>query len=379
MTWGRWLKHEPIRAQPVSRAQKLSLWCRRRPAVAGSIAAILLAACVLAGFTLVERQRNLKARVKAAVTTMSTAPGALVPYAIADLEEFSRELVVLELRKQFEAVDDAERLALAYALAHFDDVRIEFLASQVKDAAPDHVENFVAALRSDQSDAVTVLQAGALRAGSDQDWRLQARLAMLALHLDAPALASDMCRLRPDPVQRTWFIEECSTWHGDLSRLARQVSESNDVPLRTAVAQAAGSAPEADVTAADRRAWELVLSNWYRHAPDTLTHSASGWALRQWDLNEPEVPHTVHPPHGYDWHVNGSGITMLRIPAGAFSRRDEVYDSIPDGCVVLRRPYLMSDREVTRAQYQAFIGDPDCPQADKPQDWNGADVRFSPL
>jgi eukaryotic-like serine/threonine-protein kinase len=43
-----------------------------------------------------------------------------------------------------------------------------------------------------------------------QNWRREARLALVALYLHAPMLARDMCLLRPDPIQRTWFIEECS-------------------------------------------------------------------------------------------------------------------------------------------------------------------------
>ena len=375
---GRWLNHEPIRARPVSRPEKLWLWSRRRPGVAGSIASILLTACVVTGLILWERERSLRKRVDAAVAAMRTVPGALVPHAIAGLEEFPRELLLSELHEQFETADDAARLPLAFAMAHFGDVRIEFLVSQVEDAAPDHVDNFVAAFAADSSEAVSALETAALRAESEQNWNLKSRLAMLALHLEAPALASDMCRLRPDLVQRTWFIEECSTWHGDLSSLAQLDSDSDDVPLRTAVALAAGSAPEADVTAADRQAWEAVLSNWYRNAPDTLTHSAAGWTLRKWRLPLPEIPQSAGPAEGANWHVNSLGMTMLRISAGVFVRSDEENANRSGGCVILRRSFLLCDREVTRAQFQNFIDDPDCPDEEKPQNRDGADVRFSP-
>ncbi len=38
----RWLKHEPIRARPVSRTEKAWLWLRRRPAIAAAIATIVV-------------------------------------------------------------------------------------------------------------------------------------------------------------------------------------------------------------------------------------------------------------------------------------------------------------------------------------------------
>lgn len=40
----RWLRNEPIRARPVSTIQKLILWCRRRPAMAALVAALLAVA-----------------------------------------------------------------------------------------------------------------------------------------------------------------------------------------------------------------------------------------------------------------------------------------------------------------------------------------------
>lgn len=248
---------------------------------------------------------------------------------------------------------------------------IAAIVSQVETASPDQVEEFVATL-SDNVQAVFALEAAARIANSEQNWQHKARLAMLALHLYAPAVAQDMCRLRPNPSQRTWFIEECSTWHGDLSALAQLVADSDDRPLRTAVALAVGSIPVANVTDSEQHTWEPVLSNWFTAESDALTHSAAGWALWKWELEVPELRVSARPEHR-NWHVNSLGMTMLVIPDGSFVRLFPAKTMLDPGpgqslistrttlaqTVTLTHPFLLADREVTLEQFLQFVRDPD--------------------
>jgi formylglycine-generating enzyme required for sulfatase activity len=53
-------------------------------------------------------------------------------------------------------------------------------------------------------------------------------------------------------------------------------------------------------------------------------------------------------------------------------------DDAIEQTVTLSRSFLLADREVTRAQFQQFIDDPDCPDSEKPKDWPGADAEYSP-
>ena len=103
---GRWLNQEPILARPVSRAEKTWLWCRRKPAVAGSIAAIVVAAVIVMVVIGVQRRQNTLKRVRTAVANLSGVRGTQIPDSIKGLEEFPREMVVFELRK---AVHGCER------------------------------------------------------------------------------------------------------------------------------------------------------------------------------------------------------------------------------------------------------------------------------
>ena len=148
---------------------------------------------------------------------------------------------------------------------------------------------------------------------------------------------------------------------------------------------AAGSAPVADASPSDKLAWEPVLHDWFENAPDALTHSSACWLLRRWKRRLPELSVSKRPMANCDWHVNGVGMTMLRIPAGSFVRRDS---PAPDNAndptvyveqsVTLAEPFLLADCEVTRAQFQLFIDDSDYPSAEKPTNWRGTNAEYSP-
>ena len=375
----RWLENRPIVARRVTAIEKTWLWCRRRPVILGAGMAILFAAAVFAGLAAAEQRRNLRDRVRTTVNSISTTRGVILP-PLKDLDEFPREMVLAELREQFEDTTDGRKLPLAYALAYYGDVRAEFLVSQVARASPDEVDNLVAALGKSKAESIAALKKAARAAERQKNWRHKARLALLASYLEAHSLAEEMCRLQPYP-QRTWFIEECSTWHGDLSKLLQLAADSDNGPLRASLVLAAGSAPESDVSAVTKQRWERSLTSWYQSRPDALTHSASAWCIQNWKLSLPEIASSKSPLGGMDWHVNGAGMTMLKIPAGRFVRRNT---SLPphikaiEQTVTLTRSFLLADSEVTRGQFQQFINDSDYPNTEKPSNWPEERSRRSP-
>lgn len=101
---GRFLRHEPIRARPVGRLERLRKWARRRPAVAGLSAALLLVALV--GFAGVvwkwrgERGQRLRAEA---------AEGVALEKAAAESEQRERAQTFLA----FNSVALAQREWLA--------------------------------------------------------------------------------------------------------------------------------------------------------------------------------------------------------------------------------------------------------------------------
>jgi formylglycine-generating enzyme required for sulfatase activity len=131
------------------------------------------------------------------------------------------------------------------------------------------------------------------------------------------------------------------------------------------------------LTDAERKAWQTVLMQWYETASDGGTHSAAGWALRQWGIEAPALPATSQPSEGREWLVNSLGMTLLKIKPGVFVRKDETTEA-KEQTVQLTRAFFLSDREISVGQFQQFISDASYPNAEKPAKWEGANAETSP-
>jgi formylglycine-generating enzyme required for sulfatase activity len=144
----------------------------------------------------------------------------------------------------------------------------------------------------------------------------------------------------------------------------------------------ASTAPE-QLTDEKKQAWQPILADWYRHAPDKELHSAAGWALRHWHMKLPVVAASAQPQDGRDWHVNSIGMTMLHIPAGSFVRKtpylnpnEKMTTPQIDQKVQLTRPSLIADRELSLREFREFLNDSKCPADEKPQNWERADPSY---
>ena len=236
------------------------------------------------------------------------------------LQEFPRDLVLHELKDQFSSGNQSQKVSLAYALAHFNDVRVRTLVTSIETALPDEVDNLVAALRHDQESAMAAILHAAAVAKEQQLWAYRARLAVMGLHLSDPSLAREMCQLSPDPIERTAFIETCSFWHGTLANMADN-ARSLIGNTRSALLLAIGLIDQAQVSHEDRESWKPLLAEWFMNKSDAGTHSAAGFVLRRWRLPEPEVTVGAGPARRNEWYINRGGLTMLKIAAGSFSRQ----------------------------------------------------------
>jgi formylglycine-generating enzyme required for sulfatase activity len=343
-----------------------------------ALAVLLLIGFVIWNVVATERQSSLRQLVTTAADAVQNNRGLAVPFTLRDLERLPRELVVAELKARYAKADSQHKLGLAYALAAYDEVDAEYLCSQIQRGAPEEVDNLSAALRQAREASLEAIRALAQDAASEQNWHLKTRLAVVALHLEDNRIANDMCRIeeRPDPIQRTIFIDEFPVWHGDVAKLATNCHARSSPALRSGISLAVGSIPSGRLTYAERDAWKPVLTEWYASAPDNVTHSAAGWALRQWGIEVPALSVMSQPREGRQWFVNSLGMALLKIEPGVFVRKDETPEA-KDQMVQLTRAFFLSDREISVGQFQQFISDANYPNEEKPGQWQGAATQIS--
>ena len=349
-----------------------------------------LLAVLVIGFTTrhlvaTARLQSLRERIQTAVGSMRNVRGPAVPYAIRELEDLPPGLVLEELHARFADSTESQKLALACALSHFGSGDVDFLVSRIRHASADEAENLMTALGRSKNEALEAVRAAAAVSGTEEDRGLRPRLAVIALRFGDVSLAQDVCRLRPDPIQRTLFIEQLSSWAGDVAGLVGLAEGIDEPSLRSGLCLGIGSVPADRLTAEAKQAWGAILSGWYRNESDTGTHSAAGWAMRQWGVDLPQVAPLRQPAEGRHWYVNSVGMTMLEIPAGSFSRKISVADPNDaekeieeDQRVRITRSFLLAGREVSVGQFQRFVDDSDYPSEEKPKGWKGAPSEVSP-
>ena len=176
----------------------------------GSALGILLLIAIVQQWVAALRWAGLKAQTMIAIDAAQNNLGESVSYTLRDLQKLPMELVPPELEARFDAENDPKRkLGLAFALARYKQVKTDFLVSRIDAIGQEDSTNLIVALELDREGALRELLKVAK--GCDKPlWRRKAKLASVALYLGSSDIAQDMCLIenRPDPEQRTLFIDE---------------------------------------------------------------------------------------------------------------------------------------------------------------------------
>jgi serine/threonine protein kinase/formylglycine-generating enzyme required for sulfatase activity len=300
-----------------------------------------------------------------------------VPQALHDLEPYAGLALPL-LRVQFEdgSLNSTQRLHAAFALAHFGEVPEVFLLDQVLRVPPSEARNLIAALGHGGAATQRLLQRrfGAAKKPADQ-----ARYAITLLQLGDGQAAADMLACAGDPHRRTAFIHTLRHWHGDLRPLAELLPTTAQAPFQSGLCAALGLVDPNTLGVDDREAFQEVLGNLYRSAPDKGVHSAAGWALRRWQLRLPPLATSAKPVPDRDWFVSRAGLTMLRMPPGRFFMGDpKQAGTSPPHQVKLTRGFFISDKEIFVDLFLQFIDDVKQDQTEQPRTWKGPASTYTP-
>ncbi len=334
----------------------------------GSLAALLLMGLGIQAWTSAEDWKNKKEQTRVAAESLQNNLGPSIPVNIRELRKLPEELALAELTMRFDsATNPRQKLAIAFALADYRRVEAEYLVSRIDDAAETDTGNFVAALKFDLVKATAALKTESEKCTEKTLWRRKARLAIASLALSSTEIANDVCTYenRPDPEQRTLFIDEFPRWELDLGELASTVRGTESSALRSGVCLAVGSVPSDRVSEANQELWKTLATQWFIEKGDTSTHSAAGWLLRQWKFSILEISKQNEIVPQRDWFVNSVGSTMLRIRPEL--KKGKTLDE-----------YWVADCEVTRGQFEQFMSDQKFPATEKPNDWQGDDAGLSP-
>ena len=362
LRWTDWRRWTPVERSMMETAWRIHVrnW--------GGFALILLLLSCTIGYVFEQQQAvSQREQVRSALDSLPSL-GAAVPLNIQVLKRLRKSIVLSELESRYQSATDArEKLSLAFALAGYGNVDAGYLISRIDAISDEDTSNLWTALACDRELSRVELQKSISACTAPTLWRRKARLCIASLALGDITVAIDVCEFegRTDHGLRTWFIHEFPRWKLDPRQLVSTLENCPSSALRSAVCLGLGQIPRDRISVADQRALVELAARWYE-LPDSSTHSAVAWLLRQWEFPEPGIRDANRLVKGRQWFVNSQGTTMVLIePSG-------------DPTTGPSQPYWIANREVTRGEFEEFINDlfyaGDKPE---PRDW-GAMGEMTP-
>lgn len=289
-----------------------------------SILSVLILGGIIGYLFQQQSLRSQQEKITVALDSLQRTLGPSVPVNIEKLLEMQRpDLIRPDLASRFTvASEPREKLSLAFALANFEQVEADFLVSQIDDIEDRDTANLIDALGHDATGSIEKLRQAAKECSTPELQRRKARLALAALGIGDTVLPIDASEFegRPDPGVRTWFIDEFRRWELDRQVLAATVKDATSPALRSAVCLGLGQIPVKQISNDDKTRIAELATQWYS-LPDSSTHSAVAWLMREWEIPEPTLPDAKQMVDGRNWFVNSQGVTFVKIIPPAFETK----------------------------------------------------------
>lgn len=341
----------------------------------------ILALCFLVAYLSVSswlRQtttRDDRRRAQALVEGVFNASPDNLEYAVEELRPLDEYCVPL-LKQKLEGTEKSphSQLRAVCALCTLGEAAPRQLLPYIRLARPGECSNIIRAWReADDSSTSPLLTLAEKRRSDDEPFRL----AVIALHLGDHQLAAQFLGATASASHRAEFIRGYEKWHGDLDDILDEFTP--------AVAKERGPYVAGLILAVGKIGFETIppsiaarlveaIQTLYRQAEAASVHSAADWTLRRWGQQLPDLAPSTQRSQ---WRVTSTGLTLVRIPGGAFQRGawdESQATGIPRSMrpphdthtVYLSRDYWISDREITRGLFERFqreIADPLLPLA----------------
>ena len=287
----------------------------------GSAMLASLLAVGTVGYVFQQQNLRQKEKITVALDSLQNTPGPADRVNIDMLLEMKRpDLIVPDLAGRFIAASEPrEKLSLALALACFGVVVDEdYLISQIDEIEDRDTEILIDVLGRYPYRSIEKLRQAAKNCNTPELQRRKARLALAALAIGDTVLPIDASEFegRPDPGVRTWFIDEFRRWKLDRPDLVNTMADSTSPALRSAVCLGLGQIPVKQISSQDRNGIAGLATNWYS-LPDSSTHSAVAWLMREWELSDSTLPDAKQEIDGGNWFLNSQGVTFVQITPSA--------------------------------------------------------------
>ena len=291
------------------------------------------------------------------VSRILTCPPDLVPMVANEMISFKTSYADAIRERINNELSDSERRRAVIAIALLDqagDHEFEFLVNAIDKFNDSESKNLNNALAKNSELSIKLLQqaANSLSKRTDDSNRLHNRLTIMLAFLDPSYSLHQELEFRADPTDRSNFVHQFKTWHGNLSVFSELLAANRTDDELQGICLAVGSIPKRQFDQKTAEKIEEKLIEFYRHHPESEVHSAAGWVLSNWGSSLPKIDPTEPTDLAADtqWWINDLGMTMIRVRGGTMPKgiRDRNF---------IDRDFFISSTETTVYQFNLFLSD----------------------